>query len=76
MPIVIGKNKFYSPVEVGELLGLHPVTVRNRMRSGELLAHKFGGRWYISEEKLAAALDGEYHRPNPAPNPPANDKQD
>jgi len=56
----IGSNKFYTPEEVGEILGLHPVTIRNQMRLGQLPGHKFGGRWYISEERLTAAFTGDW----------------
>ena len=63
--ITIGKNIFYTPEEVGEIMGLHPVTVRNMFRSGQLPGHKFGGKWYISQDKLTAAISGEIKPPEP-----------
>lgn len=63
--IKIGNRTFYTPEEVGEIMGLHPVTVRNMFRSGQLPGHKFGGKWYISEDKLTAAIAGEIEPPAP-----------
>lgn len=56
MPIIIGITKYLSAEEVAEILHLNPITVRNKMRTGQLPGHKFGGRWYISEEHLAQAF--------------------
>lgn len=67
MPIIIGKNKFFTPEEAGEILGLHAVTVRNKMRKGVLPGRKVGGRWYISEAKLDAAFSGDWEPEPPAP---------
>jgi len=65
MAIKIGPKTFYTPGEVGEILGIHAVTVRNLMRAGRLPAHKFGGRWYISEDKLSAAFSGDWQTERP-----------
>lgn len=73
MAIKIGPKTFYTPGEVGEILGIHAVTVRNLMRAGRLPAHKFGGRWYISEDKLSAAFDGEW-TPEKPDGPAGGDK--
>ena len=59
MPIKLKDITFYTPGEVAKIMSLHPITVRNMMRLGQLPAHKFGGRWYISEDKLAAVISGE-----------------
>lgn len=65
MAIKIGPKTFYTPGEVGEILHLNAVTVRNLMRAGRLPAHKFGGRWYISEDKLSAAFSGDWQPERP-----------
>lgn len=57
MPIVLADSKFFTVEEVGEIFGLHPVTIRNMMRLKRIPARKFGGRWYISEANLQQALD-------------------
>ena len=59
MPIKLKDVTFYTPDEVGKIVNLHAVTMRNMMRLGRLPGHKFGGRWYISEDKLAAIISGE-----------------
>jgi len=66
MAIKIGPKTFYTPGEVGEILGIHAVTVRNLMRAGRLPAHKFGGRWFISEDQLAQAFAAGDQQTKPA----------
>ena len=66
MPIIIGITKYLSAEEVAEILHLNPITVRNKMRTGQLPGHKFGGRWYISEDQLAQAfIAGDAQTKNP-----------
>jgi len=65
MPITLGKNIYYSPGEVGEIMGLHVITIRNLMRTGKLPGAKLGGRWYILEENLIKALSGNTNKSEP-----------
>lgn len=44
--------KFLSVAEVAESLGLCERTVKRRIESGELAAHKFGQKWKIKEADL------------------------
>lgn len=48
-------EKFYTPQEVAELLGVHLQTVRKWYRTGELECYKVG-RVRISESQLEAFL--------------------
>jgi len=66
MPIVIKETKFFSAGEVGKILKLNAVTIRNKMRMGQLPAHKFGGRWFISEDQLAQAFAAGDQQTKPA----------
>lgn len=49
-------EKFYTPQEVAELLGVHLQTVRKWYRNGELSCYKVG-HVRISESQLAAFLE-------------------
>jgi len=66
MAVIIGTTKYFSAEEVAEILHLNPITVRNKMRMGQLPGHKFGGRWYISEEQLAQAFAAGDQQTKPA----------
>ena len=49
-------EKYYTPKEVAELLGVHPQTVRKWYQSGELECYNLG-RVRISESQLAKFLE-------------------
>ena len=40
------------PIDVSELLDLHPNTVYRLLQSGKLPAHKIGGSWRIYKKDL------------------------
>ena len=48
--------KFFTIAEIAERLGVSTRTVRRWIRSGDLVAHRFGGIVRISEKDLRAFL--------------------
>jgi excisionase family DNA binding protein len=46
------KTKAFDVQEVAEFLKVIPITVRNRIKAGELAAVKIKGKYYITEEAL------------------------
>ena len=51
----------YTPEEVAKLLGLHPNSVYQMLKNGELPSVKAGRKWLISKRRLQVWLDGEAH---------------
>ncbi len=51
--------KFYSPLQVAELLNISKPTIMRRIRDGTLPARRFPGhrQWRISEEDLRDYID-------------------
>jgi len=48
-------KEYLSPREVADILGIHPVTVRRWIASGQLKAVRIGrfkGRWFIHRSEL------------------------
>jgi len=50
--------KVYTLDEVAEVLKLKKVTLYNYVRSGKLLAAKFGRDYRVTEEDLRAFIEG------------------
>lgn len=50
-------NEILTIQEVAELLKMHPVTVTEKCRTGELPAVKIGGKWRFSREKIMALFE-------------------
>jgi excisionase family DNA binding protein len=48
--------QFFTIAEVAECLGVCPRTVRRRIKSGELVAHRFGRALRIAESDLKAFI--------------------
>lgn len=53
-----------TPKQIADRLGVTRQTVMNRIKSKELRATKFGGRWYCTEEQYRAFLAEHYIQPN------------
>ena len=51
-------EKFYSPMEVADMLSVTRETVYKLIKQGKLNAYKFGGVVRITEEQLKSALEG------------------
>ena len=49
----------YTPEEVAKLLGLHPNSVYQMLKSGELPGVKAGRKWLVSKRRFHGWLDGE-----------------
>ncbi len=49
----------YTLDEVGELLGVLPHSVRDRIYDGKLAAFKMGRRWLVSRAELLAFIERE-----------------
>lgn len=56
-----------SAIEVAEILGVTELTVRRKIRSGELESFKFGTRRLIPRRVIDALLNGEQPRPEAVP---------
>jgi|AntRauTorcE11897_2_1112592.scaffolds.fasta_scaffold09147_4 excisionase family DNA binding protein len=52
-------KKFLSTVEAAELLGVSRVTVFNRIKRGDIEAHKIGREFAIPREEVTRLVDGE-----------------
>jgi excisionase family DNA binding protein len=50
--------RFYSIVQVADLLGVSPRSVRRWVTTRELLAHRFGRQVRISDADLRAFIEG------------------
>lgn len=46
------EEKLYTPDEAAKFLGVHPMTIRKWLRSGELQGIKYGRLWRIREADL------------------------
>lgn len=56
-------DRWLTPVEVADEIGLHPDTVRRHLESGELHGHQrmHRGRWQVNPESVEAwrrGMDG------------------
>ena len=51
------EQEFYTLQEVAELLRVSKQTIRRRVQSGELKAHKTGGRYIFHREDIQAYLN-------------------
>lgn len=51
--------KILSTKEVGEILQLHEVTVRNKCRNKELPCFKIGNHWKLTEENLIKWIEDQ-----------------
>ena len=49
----------YTPEEVARLLGLHPNSVYQMLKTGGLPGVKAGRKWLISKRRFRIWLDGE-----------------
>ena len=57
MAIKIGDLKAYDADELAKILKVHPRTVRNYLKNGDIPgAKKIGNRWYITEQAIKAYL--------------------
>lgn len=55
--IVLNLEKpYYSINEAAEVLGVHPNTIRNRIKDGRLAAGRIGWDWRISKEAILALV--------------------
>jgi len=54
MPKKIGNISLYTVEELSELLDIQETTIRKYLRYGKLRGRKMAGRWYVTEENLAA----------------------
>lgn len=52
-------EKFYSPMEVADMLSVTRETVYKLIKQGKLNSYKFGGVVRITEEQLKSALEGK-----------------
>lgn len=50
--------KYYTTVEVAEIIKESPDTVRRRCATGQLRAKNIGGRWRVSENDLTEFMSG------------------
>ncbi|MBA7525563.1 hypothetical protein ES705_17715 [subsurface metagenome] len=44
--------KLYSIKALCDILKIHPLTIRNHIKKGDLIARQIGRRYYITEEHL------------------------
>ena len=49
----------YTPEEVARILGLHPNSVYQMLKNGELPGVKAGRKWLVSKRRFHGWLDGE-----------------
>jgi len=54
MAITISGRTLYSVSELSMKLNVTTVTIRNYIKQGKLRGQKAMGRWFISEEDMAA----------------------
>jgi len=52
MPKQIGDIIVFPLKEISEKLDITTVTLRKYIRQGKLIARKWGGNWYVSEDSL------------------------
>lgn len=52
-------KKFFSVPEIQEITGLKPVTVRNHIKAGLIIASKTGRRWLVSKKNLDNYLNNQ-----------------
>jgi excisionase family DNA binding protein len=57
--LISADKAFYSPGELGDLLGLSSDTILNHIKSGKLFAVKLSDRTYRIPQRAAARLVGE-----------------
>lgn len=57
---ILLSQAFFAPVEVAAILRCTVLTVRNKIKSGEIPATKDDGRWKINRADLLAYLEGKY----------------
>lgn len=63
-------EKLYTPEQVADHLQIDEQTVRRFLRDGEIVGHRIGRQWRISESALADYMRRTLAKP-PADEPPA-----
>lgn len=53
------KMQNYTLEKAGEILNLSPETIRRRIAEGSLAACQLGGRWFVDDPTICAAIDRE-----------------
>lgn len=53
----IGDLKLYTVDELAALMGIRPKTIREYLKTGKLHGRKMAGRWYITEDAIAAYFE-------------------
>ncbi|MCB0262319.1 MAG: helix-turn-helix domain-containing protein [Calditrichaeota bacterium] len=59
MPTYLGKVTAYSLDEISSSFGWTVKSLREKCKSGELQARKFGSKWTVSEQALELFLRGD-----------------
>jgi excisionase family DNA binding protein len=57
--MMVAIEKYLSPEEIAEKLGIVPATVREWLRKGELKGLKLGRLWRVKESDLQAFLESK-----------------
>lgn len=51
------EKEFYSPEEIGQLLGLSDETIRGYIKKGDLQAYKFNKIWRVRKKDFEKFLE-------------------
>jgi excisionase family DNA binding protein len=57
--MMVAIEKYLSPEEIAEALGIVPATVREWLKKGELKGMKLGRLWRVKESDLEAFLESK-----------------
>lgn len=52
-------EKYYTVVQISEMLKIHPKTIQRYIREGKLLANKIGKSWRITGHDLSVFIENE-----------------
>ncbi len=52
-------EKYYTVVQISEMLKIHPKTIQRYIRDGKLLANKIGKSWRITGHDLSVFIENE-----------------
>jgi excisionase family DNA binding protein len=56
------EKEFYSPEEIGQMLGLSDETIRGYIRSKELQAYRFGKSWRVHKKDFEKFLEAHKNK--------------